>query len=202
MYIKKDLHSAPDVETLQTEIPYAISINPIEEWNPSQLPMTWVIKSSSQIVECMRGVEMTLYPESSPTGRLHYHGLIIIKDIIEYLSFLNVYKKYGSFCIKDIAKVESTKKERAERTKTKVPRSQSSDRGRDQIPRGSTGGGGSSTPDERTGEISIDEGIYSAETWLSYCTKQQHIFEPQFAGRRFDYPLRLVPPVRLTRDPR
>lgn len=102
MYNKKLPHSAPKVEDLVLGELYAISLNPIEEWKAGQLPIAWVKKQYTLLKELVRGCELQLYPESSPTGRLHFHGYILIKDTLEYLMTLKGLSCYGTYCIKPI----------------------------------------------------------------------------------------------------
>lgn len=95
-------HFAPKVETLETGVPYAISINPADEWKAGQLPISWINRQYGVLREMTRGLKLILYPESSPTGRLHFHGTIEVYDVFNYLMFLKGLALYGTYCIKGI----------------------------------------------------------------------------------------------------
>lgn len=106
-------HSGPKAETIILNNRYAISINPNEEWTPTSHPMTWVKKTVAKLQDALSGCTLELYPEFSPTGRMHYHGVIDIKDHVEYFRFLNLLKLNSTYNIKElfISNSETTDKE-------------------------------------------------------------------------------------------
>lgn len=104
MYQKHDNkppHVAPKVENLQLGATYAITINPSNEWTSGQMPIEWVRRQYDQITQLCRGVELCLYVESSPTGRLHFHGIMKLINIIDYLRFVSNMKSYCTYAIKE-----------------------------------------------------------------------------------------------------
>lgn len=98
----KQAYTAPKVESLKIGEPMAISINPKDEWQAGQLPIAWIRKQYDQLKQLVRGCELSLYPESSPTGRLHFHGYIIVTEILPYLMTLHGLALYGTYCIKHL----------------------------------------------------------------------------------------------------
>lgn len=92
---------APKVESLAVGQTYAITINPSNEWTAGQLPIEWVRRQYDQITQLCRGVELELFVESSPTARLHFHGIMKLKNIIDYLRFVRDLQSYSSFAIKE-----------------------------------------------------------------------------------------------------
>lgn len=103
MVFKKNLkYSAIKFEDIEIDVQYAISINPLNEYSVSQKPIQWIKKNYDLLQQIVRGCTLELYPESSPTGRLHFHGYITIHDIFEYLKFLHGLAVYGTYCIKTI----------------------------------------------------------------------------------------------------
>lgn len=98
----KDRFVAPRVEDIKLNQLYAISINPQEEWQANQQITAWVRKVYVSLRSIVRGCELELFVESSPTGRLHLHGTVLIIDVILYLRFLKELMTMATFAIKPI----------------------------------------------------------------------------------------------------
>lgn len=98
----KDRFIAPRVEDIKLSQLYAISINPQEEWSSNQQITAWTRKVYTSLRSIVRGVELELFVESSPTGRLHFHGTILIIDVVLYLRFLKELMTQATFAIKEI----------------------------------------------------------------------------------------------------
>lgn len=100
--IPKFKHSAPKFELMVLKDPYAITINPIDEFDVKQPLSAWIAKQHRLLSDLLFDCNLTLYLEASPVGRLHFHGTIKIDNFLGYLRTLNCLQKYGTFCIKPI----------------------------------------------------------------------------------------------------
>jgi len=105
-YVK---HKGVPLEDIELdEVTYAISIN--YEKQPDKIDKACVYKYYRQVYDSLykfrESIDIILYIEASPTGRLHFHGYLQIKDYIGYIEFLNDLKQYSSFEIDTITEPE------------------------------------------------------------------------------------------------
>lgn len=115
----KAQHTAPKMEDIVINEPMAISLNPVKEADPRH-PLQVFIKSQynylSEHAES-GGYKMLLWPEASPIGRVHMHGLIAITDIHKWIQKgVILLKDLNSFAIKKFFKRESKEDEEDEHT--------------------------------------------------------------------------------------
>lgn len=107
MSFEKAKFTAPHLEDIEVGVTYAISINPIDEWHGGgQTLLAWVKKQYNTLRENTHGVIMELYPEASPTMRLHFHGTLVVKDIYGYMKTLKALAPHCTYCIKQITDTE------------------------------------------------------------------------------------------------
>lgn len=90
-HIKNNIKLKP--ETTQLNTLYSITISPPDyrEINTGRCNSVNVIRDyeqkyieTTQLFKRLHHCELELYPELSPTGRLHFHGYIIIKNIFNF----------------------------------------------------------------------------------------------------------------------
>lgn len=97
----KRLHSCIPPEKIELRKRYAISLNPsfdIKCFDNAIKQLNVVLNKTNAIDE------IVLYPELSPIGKLHYHGVIVINDVfLFYFEDLKLLKDFGSFEIDTIA---------------------------------------------------------------------------------------------------
>lgn len=106
---RKQAHKLPPFSELQTDIPYAISLNPINQYDHKML----ITRFKDLVAECchmtrqLNFCDVELRPELSSGNRFHYHGYLWIKDKIRFISNdLQYLIKYGTYCIEPITDVE------------------------------------------------------------------------------------------------
>lgn len=97
-------HTAIKIEDIVLDKEYALSINPEKQPNKNTIVdiSIWYREIYDILLTFKDGLNITLYLEASPIGRYHFHGIIIIKDILTYLSFLNTTKKLWTYEIDTI----------------------------------------------------------------------------------------------------
>lgn len=88
------MHSAPPMEKMSNEDLYTITLSPPDERhnqmlkNEVQTEVHYrhvIDKHMLALQKGLRNVKLLkLYPELSPTGRLHYHGYIMLKDVFMF----------------------------------------------------------------------------------------------------------------------
>lgn len=110
MYEKKSPFECPSVEDISKDVTYAFTFNPsdgYQEWDqPLRINrfidrMVPVFDKLSVTAE----VEATL--EISKGGRLHYHGIIKFKNILNFfVDTVYWLRTVGTYCIKEIEDVE------------------------------------------------------------------------------------------------
>lgn len=102
-------HKAPKLETLEKGGFYAITLSP-EDIRDKE---TYKVPNNIQVLEDFRtkyrdienilktklgGSYVELYPEFSPTGRLHFHGVINITDLFTFSYHdLFIFQKLGMY---------------------------------------------------------------------------------------------------------
>lgn len=139
-------HQGLKMEDIKLSTCYAVTLSPPDNrglvsrriWNiqtPTKI-LEENIDKHVQIFKSLKYCELELNPELSPKGRLHYHGVIIIKDVLNFyyhdLHILNEtmsYEidtlsedaegllKYTSYCVKQRPIFEAY----AKATGTKLP---------------------------------------------------------------------------------
>lgn len=109
--VEKKQHSAPKVETLKLNTMMAFNINFNEQHDMVKANHELLVKDrikahtilSKRRLLNLKGLHYLLLMESSPTGRLHWHGYCYITDIIQYINNdLPLLTNCSSFCIKFI----------------------------------------------------------------------------------------------------
>jgi len=89
-----------DVETTQF---YPFTINPQDELQhvgADAQRLRLVHRDLSEIISKLRYSSYDLYAELSKLGRVHYHGTILINDVLQFFIYdIHILKKIGSFKI-------------------------------------------------------------------------------------------------------
>lgn len=91
----KPKFGAPKMEDMLVNTDYAFSYSPLDERSSETVKArnTTVTKREVQAIialqlnslrKQLRSCTWELYPELAPTGRLHYHGIIRVNDIIDF----------------------------------------------------------------------------------------------------------------------
>lgn len=95
--------SAPELETIELDKGYAISLNPQDSWDgvPSHL-LPFITKCFQQYTQILHDTTLILCPEFSPIGKVHFHGWIYPHNHLGYMTTLQGLKILGTFCIKRI----------------------------------------------------------------------------------------------------
>lgn len=97
---------APEKIVIGTK--YSITINPKDQ--PVEFTdkfiMCWYRKIYDTYIEYRDDINMDLYMESSQTARLHFHGTIVIYNILPYLKFVRYLNEYTHFEIDTIGQCE------------------------------------------------------------------------------------------------
>ena len=110
-------YKIPDPKLLNIGVQYAITLN------PSAQPYTYVEANGlftgdnkayhneiMRIIRSLRNITLELTPELSGSGRWHYHGYAVIKDLAKFLIFdINIMKQYFCFEIDTIGETEEDK---------------------------------------------------------------------------------------------
>lgn len=104
----KAKHSVPKMEDIVLKKEYAITYNPQCQHDdrkkilPDRLNRC-IQELNSLLRECDSWVILRLYPELSPLGRVHFHGTLIFKDIVNsYMYVIRKLTQNGTLCIKPI----------------------------------------------------------------------------------------------------
>lgn len=81
---------APKLENINLGQTYAITLNPVLQ--PKNIDKKDVFKWYREQYDVLQsyksGLSLQLWPEGSPIGRMHFHGYIIVSDIITYINFI------------------------------------------------------------------------------------------------------------------
>lgn len=110
--IEKNLHTLVPMEDCEKGVMYAISFNMRQQQDLID-PVTKVLvvkdrclahnKQTQKVLRLTTSFHWQLHMESSPTGRLHWHGYIIINDIMRfYIYDVPVLIDHMSICMKRI----------------------------------------------------------------------------------------------------
>lgn len=101
-------NSAIAPEKIVTCTMYSITINPKDQ--PVEFTdkfiMCWYRKIYDTYIEFKDDINMDLYMESSQTARLHFHGTIVIYNILPYLKFVRYLNEHTHFEIDTIGQCE------------------------------------------------------------------------------------------------
>lgn len=94
----KQPHVSPKVETLDVNIRYAISYSPQPLHCENDKMLLGTIKQMYNIIRKLNYCKLEVVIESSPTGRLHYHGWIQITQIAPFILFdIPIMVKEGTY---------------------------------------------------------------------------------------------------------
>lgn len=99
---------APKLEDLSVDKLYSITINPkgnVDEW--TEVAIYKFYRHTYDELQKFKGVEFVLHLESSPIGRLHYHGIMSIKSLIDYVKFISW---FSSNCAGEIDEISDLNK--------------------------------------------------------------------------------------------
>lgn len=185
----KSKHSGPKIELIDDDETMAISINPIEVWHPNFHPLSFIKKEYEKLKQAANGVELELYPESSPTGRIHFHGFITVRSKWGYLATLAALPSIGTYCIKQFFDKETSEEDDVDSSSESEPQSETSE----------------SEQDEEATAAELDpleEGVQESvrknaeNAWLEYCLKQEKLFQPLFIKSIMNYPLHVLPVIK------
>lgn len=87
-YKVKHAHSCINTELLKVNTPYAFSFNP-KDISPQRygedLFKATTLKTYKYFHNALTYFKVTMYPETSPVGRIHYHGTIEISNIAMFM---------------------------------------------------------------------------------------------------------------------
>lgn len=106
----KPKNSSIKFEDIKLKKVYAFTLNPKDGGNTSsQLLLrqdAYVLReikgSFGAIAHCLKSAKITLKTEASATGRIHYHGWVVIYDHIQWISEIKMLCNLGTVCIKEI----------------------------------------------------------------------------------------------------
>lgn len=115
----KAQHSAPKMEDIKEGEVMAITLNPIKEHDPTRPIMQFITSQYNYLMQHAEsgGYRLLLYPEASPLARLHFHGYIVIDNIINWITKgCLLLKDLNSFAIKKFFKREKNEDEDDEHT--------------------------------------------------------------------------------------
>lgn len=99
----KAQHTAPKMEDIKVGVPMAITLNPIREHDPQRPIMCFITSQYNYLQQhaLSGGYKLLLYPEASPTAKIHFHGYLIITDILKWIQKgCILLKDLNSFAIK------------------------------------------------------------------------------------------------------
>lgn len=100
------------LEDMTTGQSYSITLNPKEQPNrihPIHHLIKWYRTVYDDLLPYKDSVELKLYMESSPIGRLHFHGIISIINMVGYVDFLMYINKWYTYEIDTISEDEEGK---------------------------------------------------------------------------------------------
>lgn len=100
---QKAQHTAPKMEDIKLNVPMAITLNPIKEHDPTKPIMCFITSQYNYLQQHSEsgGYKLLLYPEASPTAKIHFHGYLIISDIHKWIQKgCILLKDLNSFAIK------------------------------------------------------------------------------------------------------
>lgn len=92
-------HSGMKIEDISLGSTYAVSINPESQpkSNKQVDVYIWYREWYDILVQLSKDNPMKLYIESSPTGRYHFHGNIVINDYHKYINLLRLLKNICTY---------------------------------------------------------------------------------------------------------
>lgn len=100
-------NKAPKVETMSEGVEYAITINFRKQ--PDSLNIChlapYIVKHRDMFTLIIIKNALILWPEVSPVGRLHFHGVYCLKDMYEYIKFVR-YLEAGLECSFEIDTIQ------------------------------------------------------------------------------------------------
>lgn len=99
----KTPHKAPKIEDIKLNDDMAFTYNPNAEADPTRPLMQFINNQYKKLNELagIGGFKAEIYPESSPLGRIHFHGFIQIVDIHKWIHIGVIgLKDTGCFAIK------------------------------------------------------------------------------------------------------
>lgn len=104
----KPKHTGIKFEELQPGVRYALTINPANLQMGNSRKILPVVHRSINTLRSLAGKsEMQLHIESSPLGKLHYHGYIrFSEDYVDTLCVIKDLMEYGTLCIKHLFEQE------------------------------------------------------------------------------------------------
>lgn len=100
---QKAQHVAPKIEDIKEGEIMAITLNPSKEHDPTKHVMVFIKSQYNYLSEHSEtgGYKLLLFPESSPLGRIHFHGYIVIDNLLNWLTKgVILLKDLNSFAIK------------------------------------------------------------------------------------------------------
>lgn len=71
-------------ELVQVGSKYTFTLNPKEQHFGRECRFNFMYKHIFNILQCLHSCDYVLYPEISKLGRIHYHGTIVINDVVEF----------------------------------------------------------------------------------------------------------------------
>lgn len=92
-------------EQQRSQVWFAITLNPKAELGRHKFE-TFFGMQLALLKNLMRNCEFELYPESSPSGRIHFHGYVRITNIVEYIRDLPDLLDKFTVCIKFVEDCE------------------------------------------------------------------------------------------------
>lgn len=95
--------AVPKPEDIELDKWYSFTLSPKDEFAPSDISGNFVSYSKDwqRRIENIHSADIKMYVEYSQAGRLHFHGLIMIKrPVLFYMKDLKILRSYGDTHIK------------------------------------------------------------------------------------------------------
>lgn len=106
-------HDAMKIEDIETGQLYAFTLNPNDSIGKNELLTAYCTKHQKALRDILDEVRLSIYPEISPTGRVHFHGTIQINNLYSWARSVGGLLHLYTFCMKPISDDESVKEKGA-----------------------------------------------------------------------------------------
>lgn len=106
--VKNGSKNNVSLEKAQVGEMYSFTVNPPDD--EKAVGKSYVLNDHTRmiaLVQKLRYSYVELYPELSPTGRLHYHGYLMMEDIFGFYSHdIKIISKWGNFKLDTIGNLQ------------------------------------------------------------------------------------------------
>jgi len=86
---------------------YAITINPLHGIALNQKESAYLREQIKQLMDVFKHNSVTLYPEVSPMGKIHFHGYFHLESLTGWLKDVLRLQVYGTFVLKHLFQQEA-----------------------------------------------------------------------------------------------